>query len=237
MCVRVARTWFVHLDPVAQDGDGESWLTAALHPQDVMDKAGDGDQIWVAAGTYAVRSPGDTVLLEMVPGVSVYGGFVGDETRLDQRDVRNRRPIFDCAGRCRQVVYGATRATLDGVVVRGAAAAGSDSPADGSGLYAVDVGGLRVRDCVFIANAGVHGAGVTIERPVGPVEIVDCLFESNLGDQNGGGLHVSACDGGRVSLERGEFRWPRSNHTAVEISADQLLRLLSGFDVSVSRVA
>lgn len=38
-------------------------------------------------------------------------------------------------------------------------------------------------------------------------------------------------------LERGAFRWPRSNHTAVEISADQLLRLLSGFDVSASRVA
>jgi transposase len=32
-------------------------------------------------------------------------------------------------------------------------------------------------------------------------------------------------------LERGEFRWPRSNHVAVEITRDQLLRLLSGLDV------
>lgn len=38
-------------------------------------------------------------------------------------------------------------------------------------------------------------------------------------------------------LERGAFRWPGSNQTAVEISADQLLRLLSGGDVMISRVA
>jgi len=38
-------------------------------------------------------------------------------------------------------------------------------------------------------------------------------------------------------LERGEFRWPRSNHTAVEITSDQLLRLLSGLDVVGRRSA
>jgi transposase len=38
-------------------------------------------------------------------------------------------------------------------------------------------------------------------------------------------------------LERGDFRWPRSNETAVEVSAEQLLRLLSGLDVHAARVA
>jgi transposase len=38
-------------------------------------------------------------------------------------------------------------------------------------------------------------------------------------------------------LERGEFCWPRSNHTAVEISSEQLLRLLSGPDVVGRRSA
>ena len=33
-------------------------------------------------------------------------------------------------------------------------------------------------------------------------------------------------------LERGEFRWPRSNQVVVEITRDQLLRLLSGLEVS-----
>jgi transposase len=32
-------------------------------------------------------------------------------------------------------------------------------------------------------------------------------------------------------LERGEFRWPRSNSTSVEITPAQLLRLLSGLEI------
>lgn len=38
-------------------------------------------------------------------------------------------------------------------------------------------------------------------------------------------------------LERGDFRWPRSNETAVEVSAEQLLRLLSGLEVHAARIA
>ncbi len=33
-------------------------------------------------------------------------------------------------------------------------------------------------------------------------------------------------------LERAEFRWPRSNATAIEITSDQLLRLLSGLEIA-----
>lgn len=36
-------------------------------------------------------------------------------------------------------------------------------------------------------------------------------------------------------LERGAFRWPRSAHTAVELSSEELLRLLAGPDVRASR--
>jgi len=38
-------------------------------------------------------------------------------------------------------------------------------------------------------------------------------------------------------LERGEFQFPRSNTTAVEITSGQLLRLLSGLDVVGRRTA
>lgn len=38
-------------------------------------------------------------------------------------------------------------------------------------------------------------------------------------------------------LERGEFQFPRSNATAVQITSDQLLRLLSGLDVVGRRSA
>jgi len=42
-------------------------------------------------------------------------------------------------------------------------------------------------------------------------------------DQNGLAIYYKR-------LDRGEFRWPRSSETAVEITRDGLLRLLSGLD-------
>lgn len=38
-------------------------------------------------------------------------------------------------------------------------------------------------------------------------------------------------------LERGEFRWPRSTATAVEITPEQLLRLLSGLELAARQSA
>ena len=38
-------------------------------------------------------------------------------------------------------------------------------------------------------------------------------------------------------LERGEFQFPRSNETAVEITSQQLLRLLSGMSIVERRTA
>lgn len=38
-------------------------------------------------------------------------------------------------------------------------------------------------------------------------------------------------------LERGEFRWPRSGEVALEITAQQLLRLLSGLEIVARRAS
>jgi len=220
VCVRIARIWYVHPDPVAADEDAESWMTAAVHPQDAMDRAVDGDQIWVAAGSYGRRSPNDTVLLEMKPGVRVLGGFTGGETDAAQRDPVNHRPILDCSDHCSQVIVGATRATLDGFVVRGGAALGAESPSEGAGFYAQDVGGLVLADCTFTANAGFYGAGVTIERPVGPIEIRDCLFTSNVASRRGGGLYLGDCQEGSASLERVDFHANRAEDSGGALFVD-----------------
>jgi transposase len=47
-------------------------------------------------------------------------------------------------------------------------------------------------------------------------------------DQNGLAIYYKR-------LERGEFRWPRSNGVAVEITREQLVRLLSGLEVAERR--
>lgn len=73
-------------------GTGANWTDAYTMLQDALATAVSGDKIWVAAGVYypdegVGRTNNDrTASFAMVNGVSIYGGFAGDETSLSQRD-------------------------------------------------------------------------------------------------------------------------------------------------------
>jgi len=83
-------TRFVNVD-AAPGGDGMSWDTAYINLFDALDEAAVNsliEQIWVAQGLYkpdrGMGNRNDT--FELVSGVSLYGGFVGDETELGKQD-------------------------------------------------------------------------------------------------------------------------------------------------------
>lgn len=77
--------------------DGLSWLTAMGSLSDALLQAQAGNataltadddvaEVWVAAGRYAPSDSGDrTVSFQLSAGVSVFGGFAGNETKLAQR--------------------------------------------------------------------------------------------------------------------------------------------------------
>ncbi|MCA9000413.1 MAG: right-handed parallel beta-helix repeat-containing protein [Planctomycetes bacterium] len=68
--------------------NGRNWKDAFISLHDALAAAQQGDQIWVAEGTYYTADPGgsqaDTFTIP--DGVMVFGGFSGIETRLGQRD-------------------------------------------------------------------------------------------------------------------------------------------------------
>ncbi|WP_439559023.1 hypothetical protein, partial [Dyadobacter sp.] len=87
----LASTFYVKVDGT---GSGALyWANASSDLQAVINAANAGDEIWVAAGTY---KPGGnentdrTISFSMKNGVSIYGGFTGNETTRSERPAINQ---------------------------------------------------------------------------------------------------------------------------------------------------
>ncbi|TCO07764.1 choice-of-anchor Q domain-containing protein [Natronoflexus pectinivorans] len=81
---------------VTQDAtaNGTSWQNA-MNLQEALSVAVFGDQIWVASGIYKPTNDDDrTISFELKDGVELYGGFVGIETELSQRNWRLNETIL-----------------------------------------------------------------------------------------------------------------------------------------------
>ena len=103
------------------NGDGTSWESAFGDiPQAIFAASADGKkhQIWVAAGTYY----GDTTLstvVNLAPGISLYGGFSGNEKSLAVRDTANNPTILDGKNKRRVITQNYGFADSMAVVVDG----------------------------------------------------------------------------------------------------------------------
>lgn len=199
---------FVRAD-ASPGGDGASWETALPELRDALIVAQSGDELWVAAGTYApAPSGGDrNASFSLRSGVAIYGGFAGDETSVDQRDAffnvttltgdlnGDDEPEFaNRADNSFQVVTAVDVADLllDGLTIRGGYADGPGfgaTPASrdqGSGLNVYNSTPLIV-NCTFVDNWSLnHGA----LNDHGASTLIDCVFETNHSAQFGAGLYI-----------------------------------------------
>ncbi|HUU20964.1 MAG TPA: right-handed parallel beta-helix repeat-containing protein [Phycisphaerae bacterium] len=216
-CVR-----FVDVDSQAEEPDGLSWDTAFREVQPGIDSARCGAivngscEVWVAEGRYHVYTFSRRETIELRPGVSVYGGFAGDETALEQRDFVAHEVILDGQdandGPCHalHVVTGSDDAVLDGVTVTGGRArlfSGIENAEDGGGMLNVDAS-PTVGNCAFVANEALRRGGGMHSLRGSPV-IHDCLFRENAvaGSSGGGGLFLKDSAEGQVPahIERCTF--------------------------------
>ncbi|MHC4253080.1 MAG: right-handed parallel beta-helix repeat-containing protein [Planctomycetota bacterium] len=184
------------------DPDGASWSTAYPHPQDAVDAALPGDEVWVAEGRYGPA--GRAAVLELAPGVRVFGGFAGHESRRDERDPARRRTILDGQG-VAHVAVAASASAIDGFVILGGRAAGRADGGRGGGVLASDVSEFEVEGCTFLGNAARYGGGIYCARTRG-CAIRDCLFESNAAIE-GGAVHL---DDASPAIEDCDFKGNRA---------------------------
>lgn len=213
----------------APGGDGLSWETAFHRVQDALADAelrntpGDGDplndanEIWVKRGTYRPTDSLDrAVSFQLVSGVTLLGGFEGDEERRGERDSNPQTGGTILSGdldgadssgstgdNSWSVVYAGPEvdasAVLDGFVIRG-----GHSPefyeeiwtapeAMGGGIYSA--GAPTLRNLYVVDNFAEQGGGGFFQAPV-PVgspaaHLSECIFEHNGTDYQGGAVHAT----------------------------------------------
>jgi hypothetical protein len=178
--------WLVNGSSTATTQNGFSWPTAFHNLDPTTTYAQDGDQVWVAQGTYESTSPGNpgVEVLTMNAGVEYYGGFAGGETSESQRNPWANRTILDGQGTAEQIVIGADDATLDGFVVRNANPPADDTnyvaPINAAGVMNFGLINCIVASNIFSASVtdfNINGSALNIESGI----VLNTIFRTNDG--------------------------------------------------------
>lgn len=210
-----ANTIYVNRSLSTGSDNGTSWANAyrggtALQKALNTSSAATNDEIWVAAGTYVPSAyPAGCTTCTIISnfsfslknGVKLYGGVVGTETTLSQRNFRTNETVlsgFNNPVYSYHVVLAVnvnSSAVLDGFTIRdGRANTASTISVDGisvdnsygSGManYASDP---TVSNCIIISNQASSGGGGFDNYNSSPT-VSNCAFISNSG-ANGGGMN------------------------------------------------
>ncbi|MCE7063160.1 T9SS type A sorting domain-containing protein [Dyadobacter sp. CY343] len=200
----VAGVWYV---TPGGSGAGTSWACAQSDLQRAINSASSGDQVWVAAGTFILGSGPRFFMKE---GVKIYGGFAGNETSLDQRDLSvtaNKSTLSGNNGAGVLVHSGlklTSAAVLDGFTITGSNTAPAIQNGSGSSPKLVNLTitgnqytGMNIYDsspelinCSFIGNVSpIFGGGLLISS-ASPI-LTNCLISGNTSALDGGGIFVA----------------------------------------------
>lgn len=171
-------------------GNGTNWATALNDMTTALASAQNGDQLWVAAGTYSTQSLYTSFTVPA--GVSLYGGFSGTESSVDQAQPSIYHTTLRAAsvslheGSSVLVLATAGGSTISGFTIRDGYAARTSGTKLGGGGLLIQGGTVSIRQCTFTQNStytmpngdfGMGGAVCIVNNSA--VTITDCAFDSN----------------------------------------------------------
>ena len=186
--------------------DGKSWAGAFVTVREALTSGA--AEIWVAAGSYTPGTGRDATF-QLSKGGSLYGGFAGKETQLDQRDWKKNKTVLNGNGAA-HVVTGADDAVLDGFTVTGGNAMGGEAvgmpgsgppmggPPNGGapvgGLPAGGAGGGRAIHMTpqSIMAGSNNGSGAGMLNFHASPTVRNCVFENNQAGKGGGVYNMTS---------------------------------------------
>ena len=198
--------------------DGSCWADACQNLQDALAIAvasgGDVLELWVAEGVYPYTpaGPGGDRQASFVipPGLTIYGGFAGGETALDQRDIANNPTILsgdlngdDGSGFINNdensyhvVTVSSTLPgyppIIDGCSIVGGNANGAYPHMLGGGVY-IYGHELVLRNCTVRDNFASAFGGGSCQYGGGGISLINCVVRANEAGSGGGvGTDVGA---------------------------------------------
>jgi hypothetical protein len=167
--------------------DGSTWVTALKTVQVGLQGATlrGGCEVWVAAGTYVPGTTRDATF-QLAAGVSLYGGFAGNEVTRGARNIAYNKTILSGdigtpgvnTDNVYHVVTGATGAVIDGFTITGGMANGAVlADSGGAGMTNVNAS-PTVANCTFTANTAAYFGGGMHNSGSSPT-VTNCAFTSN----------------------------------------------------------
>ncbi len=203
------------------NGNGSSWAQAKGDLRQALVDAPKGSQIWVAKGIYTptictvCSDVHRRFSFEILDSVSVYGGFSGTETRLNQRDWKTNQTVLSgnidrdttLKNNSFNVIYtqNVSKAmVLDGFTISNGNAndtiTSGERTTSGGGWYndarqTGYFGNPSVRNCIFQNNhAGAFGGAIMNNGGFGgkcEASFVQCQFINNTSGVEGGAVRNS----------------------------------------------
>jgi hypothetical protein len=209
----------VYVDAAAPaGGTGMTWATAIRGLQAGID-AGQlsGCEVWVKRGSYVAYSSSTLDTFQLRPGVAVYGGFAGTETRRDARNSTANVTILEGqngSNFVEHVVTGADGAILDGFTVQHGRSlnCATGHLCGGAGFIQTGSGTVTLSNIRFFDNQVrltpdcASGGAIIIFNYVGTRLIVeDSTFEQNRSGASGGAIALLGSNHA-LEVRRSTFR-------------------------------
>ncbi|MFT4696676.1 MAG: putative outer membrane repeat protein [Urechidicola sp.] len=211
-CEYLIDTLHVNQNLLNGNNDGTNWENAFFDLQDALTIADSSTVILVAQGTYFPTNGDDrTQSFTVSDGVQLYGGFLGNEINISDRNIIENPTILsgdignteDKSDNSYHVLYaiGVDSTTIiDGFFIENGNA--NFSPlsninARGGGLLInSDTQNPKanpiIQNCIFTNNYAGFGGGIYCKSIMDNPSLQfleNCVFENNIADRNGGGLY------------------------------------------------